>query len=199
MNKVHFAVEMVTMKKMVISREEILEASKDIAARSGFQALNMRSTAKDCGIAVGSLYNYFESKDDLVIATIEAIWNEIIAEVESTVPAAGFTEYVEMLYSRIKQGNEKYPHFISVHSLSLAQNRRDKGRAAMNSYFERIKSGLLTALHTDKSICLCFFNEKCGENDFINFVLSNILSSLAKRESCDVLLEIIKKVLSKNA
>ena len=187
------------MKKTVISREEILEASKDIAAHSGFQALNMRSTAKVCGIAVGSLYNYFESKDDLVIATIEAIWNEIIAEVESTVPAAGFTEYVEMLYSRIKQGNEKYPHFISVHSLSLAQSRRDKGRAAMNSYFERIKSGLLCALHTDKSICLCFFNEKCGENDFINFVLSNILSSLAKRESCDVLLEIIKKVLNKNA
>ena len=47
------------MNKTVTSKEEILEVSRTIAAREGITAVNMRTVAAGCGIALGSLYNYF--------------------------------------------------------------------------------------------------------------------------------------------
>ena len=37
----------------------------------------MRTVASECGIALGSLYNYFSSKSELLSATIEAVWKDI--------------------------------------------------------------------------------------------------------------------------
>ena len=50
------------MNKAVTSKEEILEVSRSIAASKGITAVNMRTVASECGIALGSLYNYFTSK-----------------------------------------------------------------------------------------------------------------------------------------
>ena len=65
------------MNKTVTSKEEILEVSRTIAAREGITAVNMRTVAAGCGIALGSLYNYFASKAELLSATVEAVWADI--------------------------------------------------------------------------------------------------------------------------
>ncbi|MDD4781161.1 MAG: TetR/AcrR family transcriptional regulator [Tissierellia bacterium] len=39
-----------------------------------YYELNMKDVAHKCGISVGSVYNYFQSKGDLIVATIESIW-----------------------------------------------------------------------------------------------------------------------------
>lgn len=45
--------------------------------KKGIAAVNMRTVASECGIALGSLYNYFSSKSELLSATIEAVWKDI--------------------------------------------------------------------------------------------------------------------------
>jgi len=37
----------------------------------------LKTVASECGIALGSLYNYFSSKSELLSATIEAVWKDI--------------------------------------------------------------------------------------------------------------------------
>ena len=49
------------MNKAVTSREDILAVSREMAAENGMQAINMRNAAGRCGVAVGSVYNYFPS------------------------------------------------------------------------------------------------------------------------------------------
>ncbi len=66
------------MNKQVTSKQEILEACRAIVAELGVHALNMRNVAKRCDVAVGSLYNYFSSKDDLMTQVVESIWEEIV-------------------------------------------------------------------------------------------------------------------------
>ena len=61
------------MRNAVISRDEILEASRLMLQEKGWSAIHMRSVAVRCGVSVGSLYNYFPSKTELVAATVESV------------------------------------------------------------------------------------------------------------------------------
>lgn len=186
------------MNKTVTSKEDILSVSKKIVADRGVQAINMRSVAKQCGVAVGSVYNYFPCKDDLMIAVIDAIWKEIIQGISDCTLSSGFLENIEKLFYSVKSGGEKYPFFFSIHSISVAKSGKDKGREAMNQYFESVKSDLLYSLQKDKRVKQEFFSEKCTQTDFIEFVFSNLISLLIrKQDSCDVLLEIVKGTIYK--
>ena len=77
MNSVQFGGD--KMNKIVTSKEDILKASREIASKDGLQSINMRNVAKHCGVAVGSIYNYFPSKADLIIATVEDIWKSFFS------------------------------------------------------------------------------------------------------------------------
>jgi len=51
-------------------RSRILAAARDLCASKGFDATRMEEIAAAAGVSKGTLYNFFESKDDLVAATI---------------------------------------------------------------------------------------------------------------------------------
>ncbi len=52
-------------------RERILSAAERIFARHGFFAAKVSDVAKDAGVADGTIYLYFKSKDDLLISLFE--------------------------------------------------------------------------------------------------------------------------------
>ena len=49
----------------------------------GYGAMTVRSVAKSCGVGVGTVYNYFPSKDDLVASYMLADWKTCIAAIEA--------------------------------------------------------------------------------------------------------------------
>lgn len=186
------------MNRSVTSKEEILSVSKELVAKKGMQAINMRNVAKQCGVAVGSVYNYFPSKTDLMIATIDAIWREILQGISDRNLSSGFLENVEKLFYGVKSGGEKYPCFFSIHSMSVTEGGKDKGRETMKLYFQSIKSGLLLSLQKDPKVNPYFFSEKCTQTDVVEFVFSNLMSLLIRGEdSCDLLIEIMKCAIYK--
>ena len=66
------------MNTVVTSREAILDVSRELVKRQGQEAVSIRTVAAACGVSVGSIYNYFESKADLVAATVESVWCDFI-------------------------------------------------------------------------------------------------------------------------
>lgn len=62
------------MNTVVTSKEEILKNSRVLIQQQGWSAVSIRSVAAACGVSVGSIYNYFDSKADLMGATIESVW-----------------------------------------------------------------------------------------------------------------------------
>jgi len=52
-------------------RERILAAAERIFARHGFFAARVSEVAKEAGVADGTIYLYFKSKDDLLISLFE--------------------------------------------------------------------------------------------------------------------------------
>ena len=65
------------MNRVVTSKEEILQASRELLKEQGWTAINIRAVAAACHVSVGSIYNYFGSKADLVSNTVESVWHEI--------------------------------------------------------------------------------------------------------------------------
>ena len=65
------------MNTVVTSREEILKTSRELIRQQGWSAVSIRSVAAACGVSVGSIYNYFDSKAELVGAAVESVWREI--------------------------------------------------------------------------------------------------------------------------
>lgn len=57
--------------------EEILAAARSVFAARGFGGTTIADIAEEAGIALGTIYNYFASKDD-VFAALNAQFNEMI-------------------------------------------------------------------------------------------------------------------------
>ena len=65
------------MNTIVTSKEEILKNSRELIREKGWAAVSIRSVASACGVSVGSIYNYYDSKAELISATVESVWCEI--------------------------------------------------------------------------------------------------------------------------
>jgi AcrR family transcriptional regulator len=60
-----------------LSRERVLRAALKLADEGGLDALTMRKLAQQLGVEAMSLYNYAESKDDIVDGMMELVAGEI--------------------------------------------------------------------------------------------------------------------------
>lgn len=47
-------------------REAVLQAARDLIARNGFYAAPMSQVAKEANVAAGTIYHYFDSKEELI-------------------------------------------------------------------------------------------------------------------------------------
>src|SRR5678815_5713534 len=73
-----------------VKRERILDAAEKIFARDGFFAAKVADVAKDAGVADGTIYLYFKSKDDLLISLFERRMrqlNETLRKTIASVPS----------------------------------------------------------------------------------------------------------------
>ena len=60
-------------------KDQIEEAARELFIRQGFHATSMRDIAKDAGVSLGNLYNYYETKDS-IFESIVAKYLEVIDE-----------------------------------------------------------------------------------------------------------------------
>ncbi len=62
--------------------EQIRLAGIRLFARSGYQATTTRDIAAEVGIKVGSVYNHFASKEDLLFVIMRGVMVDLVEEVE---------------------------------------------------------------------------------------------------------------------
>jgi TetR/AcrR family fatty acid metabolism transcriptional regulator len=70
-------------------RERILDAAERIFARHGFFAARVSEIAKEAGVADGTIYLYFKSKDDLLISLFERRMTQVNEQLRAAIAGSG--------------------------------------------------------------------------------------------------------------
>nr|MBA3454015.1 TetR/AcrR family transcriptional regulator [Deltaproteobacteria bacterium] len=68
-------------------RERILAAAETVFAKHGFFAARVAEIAKEAGVADGTIYLYFKSKDDLLISLFETRMKQVNDELRAAIAA----------------------------------------------------------------------------------------------------------------
>lgn len=98
-------------------QEQILKASLHIFSRRGFDGATVPDIAREAGIAVGTIYNYYPSKRDLFVAAIAKFIIEPFTAVIIHTPLKGDASYISTIVeNRLNIGLENVGHFIPLFS-----------------------------------------------------------------------------------
>lgn len=68
--------------------QKLIEEARRQVAQVGYNALNIREVAKNCGIGVGTVYNYFPSKDALIAGFLLEDWKGSLSRLRETAQGA---------------------------------------------------------------------------------------------------------------
>lgn len=181
------------MNKIVTSQEEVLAGAKSLVATEGLEALNMRSLAQKLDIAVGSLYNYFPSKEVLVEASVGAVFSDIFQEAKPDGPS--FVGYLKKIGVCLRKGEEKYPGFFKTHSLFFAKESQSEASLMKRESQGRLKKTLLAVLEADPGVHADFF-KGVSKEDFVDVVFASLLyCDLEKKGDLTVLVATVEKAL----
>ncbi len=184
------------MNTVVTSKEEILKKSRELIQKQGWSAVSIRSVAAACGVSVGSIYNYFDSKAALVGATVESVWCEIFHRPENEAVFQDTQACIIWMYERMEYGCKQYPGFFTLHSLGFMREDKPDGRRRMQQTWQHILSGLCSVLKQDPKIRPDAFTEQFTAKQFANVLFSLMLSALLRQDyDPNAVLEIVRRTL----
>lgn len=184
------------MNTVVTSKEEILKTSRLLIQREGWAAVNIRSVAAACGVSVGSIYNYFDSKAALIGATVESVWCEIFHRPEDPAAFQDIQACIAWLYGRMEYGCQQYPGFFTLHSLGFLGGDKSDGKRKMQQTWRHILDGLRTVLQRDANIRPDAFTESFTAEKCADLLFSLMLSALLRQDyDPAAVLEIVRRTL----
>lgn len=184
------------MNNAVTSKEEILKTSRELIRQQGWSAVNIRSVAAACGVSVGSIYNYFDSKAALVGATVESVWCEIFHRPEDGAVFQDTQVCITWMYGRMEYGCKQYPGFFTLHSLGFMREDKSDGKRRMQQTWQHILEGLCSVLKRDTNVRPDAFTEQFTAEKFADVLFSLMLSALLRQDyDPSSVLEIIRRTL----
>ena len=176
------------MPKIIENARGILidEAKRQID-ENGYDSVTIRSIAKGCSIGIGTFYNYFKSKDMLIVTFLLEDWKNRIQKVsadseENTDPM----QVVKEIYVQITEfANANKKIFESVEA-------KKAFNSTMGSYHKTLIKQIAEPIY---KVCVASGYENV---EFLSeFVAEAVLTWAVARKSYDELASVIEKLFVK--
>jgi AcrR family transcriptional regulator len=118
--------------KQMARRRRVIEAALLLGSEGGYDAVHMRDVATTAGVALGTIYRYFNSKDHLLAAAV-AEWTNQLHDRLQRVPPRGDTE-VDRLVEALRRGTrtaERHPTLTSAMVRALGSSDAGVARTSV--------------------------------------------------------------------
>jgi len=129
-------------------REAILDAAEAVFLRVGYSESKMADIAAQAGFAVGTLYNYFESKQAVFAALVERGCGELLSEIGASGEPGGPLERLQKLlvrsFSHIERRGAMFALYMQLGAVAEFDIGRIGGQRAEETYVSYL--GRLEAL-----------------------------------------------------
>ena len=135
--------EQLREQNRVAYRDAILEAAERVFAERGFAGARMSDVAAEAGMATGTLYNYFENKDEIFRSLIHAhgehlMWRMAALHEEETEPRARVEAMVRACFDYLEQHQAAYAVFVELGGVSESSLGRFCGSEIAARYGEYV-------------------------------------------------------------
>jgi AcrR family transcriptional regulator len=141
------------------AKYKILETARTQLLTEGYNKLSLRSIAKECEIAVGTIYNYFASKDILIASVMVEDWLKYLDRMkDNSEKAADLIEGFSTIYNAITCFSDIYRNVWSEYSVlgNAKFNFSDRHKLLRSQITEIIKD-LLNRFGKNESEAMTIF------------------------------------------
>lgn len=117
-------------------RNEIIEAARKCFLEKGFHNTTMQDIYAATNLSPGAVYNYFASKEEIVVASIKGYTDWSISSLKLLIsenPDESFIKYFQFLFSSITQNDGAKDFSVSLDFYSEATRNRHIREVMINS------------------------------------------------------------------
>jgi TetR/AcrR family transcriptional regulator, cholesterol catabolism regulator len=162
-------------------RKRILDATLALAAKGGYEAVQMRAVADRADVALGTLYRYFPSKIHLLVSALAREFERTQERLDRT-PIPGDSPYERMLYvlGRTTRAMQRDP--LIIEAMTRAFMFADPSAASEVNAVARIMEEILTkAMHEGEPTA----DERAIARVIGDVWLSNLVAWVTRRASAN--------------
>lgn len=172
-------------------KELILAKAKEILYKSGYQELSMRNVSKCCNIALGTIYNYYPTKKELVIEMMTDYWCDYIRKTQSIVDSEdSFYDKLRKIFDDLNIFIQTFKEVWLKPELYNYPNYVKDGAERENIYIEKLILLVRDILVKDKKI-----NRSLDSYETANFIVMNLITIIQmpafKYSSFEVVLKVL--------
>lgn len=106
------------------ARAAILDGAEQVLVKQGLQAMRMDDIAEHVGVSVGTLYNYFEDRQQLLEALLEARSRELLATLDAELEHSQGSPYRTRLHGFLRAMLEHSQSHFQLFSLLMEEVMR---------------------------------------------------------------------------
>lgn len=178
-------------------REYILIRAEELTRTVGLVGLNMRELAKVCGLAVGTVYNYFPTKGDLQMEIVRRFWEGLPSHMERSAQGEkSFLERLEIHYQQLYSYLELFRADWLRQLTALPAAQRDVGKMREAEFFDVLRQLVAKAIEEDPQLSKARWEEPITRERVVDFTFSQMLSMLRRgEENPAFLLAVLKRIL----
>ena len=158
--------------------QKLMEEARRQIRESGYGAMTIRSVAAACGVGVGTVYNYYPSKEALAAAFILEDWNACYADIMVRAEnAKGREPVLWAIYENLQQ-------FITEHAAVFQdESAAVSFTGSFSQYHGLLRSQLARPIR-----------RFCGDDFTAEFIAEAMLTWTVAEKSFDELSRILKRV-----
>ena len=184
------------MNKSATSKEILLKRAGEIAYEEGIGKLSIRRLASETGVAIGTVYNYYPSKADLIGEVMEEFWRNVFHRSSFDVNSSDFIASLHEVFSRLSASLKQFKTEFLEDIDRLKPEEVIKGKETEQFYINHMKQGLIQILKRDKRVRENIWTDTFSMEEFMDFVFSNMILALKEqRENCSFLQEVVSRLL----
>lgn len=136
------------------AKSKIMSTAKQLIFDKGYAGLTLREVADQCGLAVGTIYNYFSSKDMLVASIMAEDWLTSLKRMQNSCEMASTVEQgVRSIYHAIGEYVQTYENVWREYKGVLSGF--GEHRILLRNQLSELLSDLLERLGRKEDIQLC--------------------------------------------
>lgn len=128
--------------------QQILDAAMVVFAQSGFHNARMDDIAEEAGVSKGTLYWYFDSKDDIILGILDRLFDVELDDLQAMLQADGsayerLLTFAQYFVEEAQKMSELLPIAYEFYAVA---SRREPVQEFFRTYFSAYRDGLIALI-----------------------------------------------------